>query len=338
MLSFLEITDGFIKLSKQPHKEAFEQWVELPNHVKLRQLDCGVLQVLPAQPTNEALVISCGIHGNETAPIEIVSHQISQIVLGSIIPKVNVLYILGNPESMNISQRFVELNMNRLFAGAYKNYDLSEATAYEIKRAERLESLVSDFYLSFNDEQRIHLDLHTAIKPSYHKTFAIRPYDGKRITKSSKKLLLAAGIEAVLQHNKPSTTFSYYTNHVFNAESYTLELGKVKPFGENNAADFALAVQCLDALVQAKDLAQFDVSNLVEYKVVAEIIRNTDDFKFYVSENVENFTAFPQGSLIAEDIDYNYRVAFAEEAVVFPNINVPNGQRVAVMVTKVNRD
>ena len=144
------------------------------------------------------------------------------------------------------------------------------------------------------------------------------------------------GIEAVLQHNKPSTTFSYYTNNAFNAEAYTLELGKVKPFGENNPEDFAQAIDCLNALVEDSDTQDLNADNLIEYKVVAEIIKNSEDFKFYVKDDVENFTPFPQGSLIAEDFDYNYRVAFSEEAVVFPNTNVPVGQRVAVMVTRVN--
>lgn len=338
MLSFLEVDKGFIELSQQPHKPEYEQWVSLPNGVELRMLDFGVLQVKPPQPAEKAMVISCAIHGNETAPIEIVSKQVSQIVTGNIEPKNNLLYILGNPESMKIAQRFVSLNMNRLFAGAHKNYELTEESRFEISRAKRLEELVEQFFNSFDDQKKLHLDLHTAIKPSYHKTFAIRPYAPTPIGAESKKLLLAMGIEAVLQHNKPSTTFSYFSVEKFNAEAYTLELGKVKPFGENNVEDFAAAITCLEQLVQEQEIADFNPDNLVEYKVVAEIIRNSEDFKFYVPDDVENFTAYPQGYLIAEDFDYNYRVAFAEEAVVFPNTKVPVGQRVAVMVTRVNNE
>ena len=61
-------------------------------------------------------------------------------------------------------------------------------------------------------------------------------------------------------------------------------------------------------------------------------MKNSDEFKFYIPDNVENFTVYPQGYLIAEDFDYDYRVVFERESVVFPNINVPIGQRVAVMV------
>ena len=68
-----------------------------------------------------------------------------------------------------------------------------------------------------------------------------------------------------------------------------------------------------------------------------EIMKNSDEFKFYVPDNVENFTAYPQGYLISEDFDCDYRVVLESESVVFPNINVPIGQRVAVMVRQVNR-
>ncbi|MGX5201767.1 succinylglutamate desuccinylase [Aliikangiella sp. IMCC44632] len=336
VLSFLEVKDGFIKLSQQPHNATFEDWVTLPNQIALKQHDSGVIRVKPVKPSTQALVLSCAIHGNETAPIEILSELLSKIVLGYLEPKVNVLFILGNPESMKISQRFVEINMNRLFNGAYKDYPKTEQNKYELERAKDLETYVSQFFNDFPEANKRHLDLHTAIKPSFHQTFAIRPFDNHPITKAHKALLSAAGIEAVLQHNKPSTTFSAFSVSQFGAEAYTLELGKVKPFGENNVADFAKATQCLELLLQDKALTDYGSENVIEYKVVAEIIKHSEEFKFYVSESVENFTPFPQGFLIAEDVDFNYRVAFNQEAVVFPNINVPVGQRVAVMVTKVD--
>ncbi|TQV87350.1 succinylglutamate desuccinylase [Aliikangiella coralliicola] len=337
MLSYLEVENGFIEISKLTGQSFSTEWTPLPNNVRLRMLDVGVLQVKPAAQSHSDMVISCGIHGNETAPIEIVSGLISQIVTGAIEPKVNLLFILGNPESMKISERFVSINMNRLFDGAHANYELNEENRYELERAERLESLVTSFYGEHQGNCRMHLDLHTAIKPSFHKTFAIRPFENSPITDDSRKLLVAMGIEAVLQHNKPSTTFSYFSVKRFYAEAYTLELGKVKPFGENNPEDFAAAINCLQNLIKGEAVEEPDVGALIEYKVVAEIIRNSDDFKFYVPDDVENFTAYPQGYLIAEDVDYNYRVAFEEESVVFPNTNVPVGQRVAVMVTKANQ-
>ncbi|MET1255596.1 succinylglutamate desuccinylase [Aliikangiella maris] len=337
MLSYLEVSDGFIQLSKQAHLAEYEQWQQLPNQVQLKMHDVGVLEVKPRLKSNKALIISCGVHGNETAPIEIVSSQISDIVRGVIEPRVNLLYVLGNPESMKLGKRFVAINMNRLFAGAYNNYPLDEENEYELNRAQQLENYVSDFFTQSHVESRTHLDLHTAIKPSYHQTFAIRPLkeNKSRLNDKNRRFLLAMGMEAVLQHNKPSTTFSYYSSQAFAAEAYTLELGKVKPFGENNPQDFADAIYCLNCIVQQNDIVAHDPQKLIEYKVVAEIIRHSEFFKFYINEEVENFTPYPQGYLIAEDFDYNYRVAYSEESVVFPNPDIPIGQRAAVMVTKV---
>ena len=196
--------------------------------------------------------------------------------------KKNLLFILGNPESMLISERFVSINMNRLFNGAFKNYTLDESTKYEIERAEYLELEVTKFFAEKHDASRVHLDLHTAIKPSFHRTFAIRPYNKQQISRESKRFLAAMGIEAVLQHNKPSTTFSAFSVEQFNAEAYTLELGKVKAFGENNFDDFRMAIDCLNAFVQNKDYMGASATKVIEYKVVAEIIKKSEDFKFHV--------------------------------------------------------
>ena len=334
MLDFLEVSTGFIDLCKQTKASYSDEWTELPNKVRLRYRERGILEVSPALPSGKDLVISCGVHGNETAPIEITSNLISQIVKGAVEPKVNLLFILGNPESMLIADRFVSINMNRLFNGAFKNYEKNDETRYELERAEQLESFVTDFFNSREDSSKMHLDLHTAIKPSYHRTFAIRPYNTTSVTNDSKRLLVNLGIEAVLQHNKPSTTFSAFSVEQFAAEAYTLELGKVRPFGENKIEDFQKAINCLDILVQDRSLANLEIEELIEYKVVAEIIKHSEEFKFNVPDDVENFTPYPQGFLIAEDENYNYRVAFQEEGVVFPNRNVPVGQRVAVMVAR----
>lgn len=338
MLSFLEVETGFIELSSNSEAETSDNWTVLPNGVQLQYPEQGVLNIKPAEASREYCVISCGVHGNETAPIEIVSKLISQICKGLVTPAINLLFILGNPESMLISKRFVSINMNRLFNGAYKDYEQSHENQYELARAEKLESVVHAFFAQDSKSTKRHLDLHTAIKPSFHKTFAIRPYSAHLVSHENKKLLEALGIEAVLQHNKPSTTFSAFSVEQFGAEAYTLELGKVKPFGANNIEDFKAAVSCLNAIVQDKPVSGASAGDLIEYKVVAEIIKKSESFKFHVSESVENFTAFPQGYLIAEDEDYNYRVAYQNESVVFPNPNVPVGQRVAVMVTQRDED
>lgn len=334
MLNLLKQKNGFIEFSKKEVELKEDHILECDSGIKMKVHSRGVLEFYPKNESKKAVILSCGVHGNETAPIEIVSEQISQIIRGDIIPQVNLMYILGNPESMLIEKRFVAVNMNRLFCSRHKDYEITSENKYEIDRARELEFLVNDFYHRYENNRRIHLDLHTAIKPSYHKTFAIRPVSDSRISHQSKLLLQSMGIEAILQHNKKSTTFSAYSSEYFNAEAYTLELGKVKKFGENNPDDFILAHQCLDAIVKDQPCLNNEDQNIIEYKVVAEIIKNCEDFNFYIDDTVENFTAFEKGHLIAEGNDYEYRVNHDSESVVFPNINVPVGQRVAVMVTQ----
>ncbi|TMP70203.1 succinylglutamate desuccinylase, partial [Pseudoalteromonas ruthenica] len=57
--------------------------------------------------------------GNETAPIEICDQLIQSIIKGELVLKQRVLFIYGNPKSINIAKRFVEENLNRLFNGEH---------------------------------------------------------------------------------------------------------------------------------------------------------------------------------------------------------------------------
>ncbi|MEI8634489.1 hypothetical protein P4S72_25615 [Vibrio sp. PP-XX7] len=52
----------------------------------------------------------------------------------------------------------------------------------------------------------------------------------------------------------------------------------------------------------------------------------SDDFYFPdIDAQVKNFTAFPQGTLIAKDGDVEYRVQHEQEWLIFPNAGVRNG-------------
>ncbi|VDR27616.1 Succinylglutamate desuccinylase [Raoultella terrigena] len=56
-------------------------------------------------------------------------------------------------------------------------------------------------------------------------------------------------MDAVVRHTEPGGTFTHFTGETFAAESATLELGKVMPFGENDLRLFAAA----DATLRADD-------------------------------------------------------------------------------------
>ncbi|MHC6800304.1 succinylglutamate desuccinylase, partial [Vibrio antiquarius] len=56
----------------------------LSNGVKLKLYQRGVLEVIPANYTQDTknIIISCGVHGDETAPMELVDSIIQDIESG----------------------------------------------------------------------------------------------------------------------------------------------------------------------------------------------------------------------------------------------------------------
>jgi succinylglutamate desuccinylase len=54
--------------------------VAFPAGIEARWLGEGVLQLLPTAPWRQATILSAGVHGNETAPIEILqfTHALSE--------------------------------------------------------------------------------------------------------------------------------------------------------------------------------------------------------------------------------------------------------------------
>lgn len=52
-----------------------------PADIEARWLGEGILQLLPATPWRQATILSAGVHGNETAPTELLlqlTHDLSQ--------------------------------------------------------------------------------------------------------------------------------------------------------------------------------------------------------------------------------------------------------------------
>ena len=104
-------------------------------------------------------------------------------------------------------------------------------------RAAELEQLARSFF-SLPDRARLHYDLHTAIRGSKIEQFALYPWKaGRQHSRRELERLRAAGMEAVLLQNKTSITFTAFTYEQLDAEAFTLELGKARPFGQNQGVD-----------------------------------------------------------------------------------------------------
>ena len=224
--------------------------------------DTGIILFEPLErASTKDIVLSSAVHGNETAPIEICNELIQKLILGELKLTERVLFLFGNPASMNIGQRFVEENLNRLFSGGH-SIDQGQGAGLinkERHRAVALENAVKAFFeagskLSENRE-RFHYDLHTAIRGSKNDKFAVYPFrHGSPWKKSQLQFLLACGINTILLSHSPTTTFSYYSSNEFGADAFTVELGKVKPFGENDMEEFAKVRHVLTAFISGQDL------------------------------------------------------------------------------------
>lgn len=311
-----------------------EEWT-LDSGLHCQLLYRGVLQITPRELSSDAkdIVLSSGIHGDETSPIELIQQVASSILLGHIQPMHRLLLIIAHPEAVNYQQRFMTENMNRLFQ--VRNPERNN----ECCIANALQLAINSFYgasIAIKPE-RWHLDLHCAIRPSQHDTFAISPYTDKQ-TRSNKlfSFIHHAKLDAVLLSNTPSPTFAWYSAEYHGAQALTVELGRVGKIGHN---DFTLLAPFKDAMLQLITGAALPIiwtSEVAVYQVSRTIIKRHDDFFFTFNDDVANFTFFAEGDDFAIEGDQTYSAATGGEAVVFPNRHVILGQRAALMVKKAN--
>ncbi len=338
-------TGDFLHLTRSHEffMPAFDFEVSNKNGVskaKVSVLDTGIIIFEPIeQLLNKDIVLSCAVHGNETAPIEICAELIQQLILGKLHLEHRVLFIFGNPASINISKRFVVENLNRLFSGGHSQ-DQGQGSGLHNKERHRallLEKTVESFFTQGSGE-RFHYDLHTAIRGSKNDKFAVYPFrHGKPWVKEQLQFMLACGVNTILFSNSPTTTFSYFSSNEFGAHAFTVELGKVKPFGENDMDNFADAKASLFALVSGAELAlpEYHAEHFSFFEIDQVIDRHHEHFVLHFSDDVENFTDFPIGSVIATDGANKIKTQKAGEAIIFPNANVAIGQRALLTVVPV---
>lgn len=303
----------------------------------------GVIEFSPVQPlkNSASIVLSCGIHGNETGPIELCDSLVNDIIAGRITPIHKVLFIFGNLEAMKIERRFVDENLNRLFCGEHAKVKQDTATNgnEETRRAAELEACLQRFFSdACETAPRLHYDLHTAIRASKHEKFAVYPYLHRgTYSKSQLSFLALCGVKTFLLSQSTTATFSYYSSKTFSAHSFTVELGKVKPFGQNDMSNFSNVNTAIRSLIVEHDTPQCDhIDDIVVYAVQKVIVKKTEHFKLNFSDDTQNFTAFKRGEMIASDDKCRYLADQNGEAIVFPNAKVPIGQRALLTVVPIS--
>ncbi len=296
----------------------------------------GVIEFKPPHLTGSenAFVISCGIHGNETAPIEIMDDLVREILTEKLEVKSPLLIIFGHIDAMREGKRFIEDNLNRMFNGNYHKFPKGNI---ERRRAEEIESSIDQFFQKFSSLEKIHYDLHTAIRASKYPRFAVYPHiiDGRKYSMKQLKTFSAMGIEAVLLMHKDSPTLSYHSSSKYGADAFTLELGKVKKFGENNRRDFDQVENVLRSLIAGKDLDLIDKIPKI-CKVKKELIKNDEDYQFYIPDETANFTYFKKGEVLSSDSLETYVVEEDGEMIAFPNGKVKVGQRSGLVIIEID--
>ncbi|WJG08232.1 succinylglutamate desuccinylase [Aliiglaciecola sp. LCG003] len=327
-------TGEFLQYSRR-HPEYFENGMnfDLADGTCVSIPSAGIIIFTPANPANKDIVLSCGVHGNETAPIEICDDLVKSILTGRLCLAQRVMFLFANLPAMDIAERFVEENLNRLFSGAHaSNSELANA---ERLRAKQLEDAVANFFQTAQGDMRLHYDLHTAIRPSKNDKFAVYPFlHGKPHCKQQLALLSACGVNTILLSENPTTTFSYFSSHSFDAHSFTVELGKVRPFGENDMRQFTAVIDTLGKLISQLELhvAEYDPTKMDIFRVNQVINKHQDDFKLHFADDIPNFTDFKRGTLLASETGTSYFTEYDGEAIVFPNAQVALGQRALLTV------
>jgi succinylglutamate desuccinylase len=288
----------------------------------------GILSI-KSGTARASVVVSVGVHGDETGPIEVVAHVLEALAREPQALAVDLLVCVGNIDAIAAGKRFIDADLNRMFRPVRG----SLAGAAEAARADTMIAATAAFFDGAGPV-RWHLDLHTAIRPSVYPTFAIVP---DLIAEEGKRSLIGwlgqAAIGAIIMNPQSAGTYSYYSAEFHGAAASTVELGRVGTLGQNDLSLFADVHEALDGLLRGAAPKAPKIASHV-FKVAQEIMKLSDGFKMAFDRSTQNFTALHEGDVIATDGDTVYRVKHPEELVVFPNPDVRVGLRAGLMVVR----
>lgn len=291
----------------------------------------GALQITPHKPAADlrAAIISVGVHGDEVIPIRLVDRWLHDMVEQHHVVRRPLLIVLANPDAVRSEQRFVGLNMNRLFSTAPESGSIGK-DGQEHRRAVELMGLVETFIAGHPGG--VHLDLHSTIKASDHDRFAIIPVQCReRETTALSGWLHHFAVDAWVQNISPAATFAGFSAGL-GYLSATIELGQVSSLDEPIDRFLPLLPE-MGYLAHSR--AEPVQQTAIGYQVIEEIVRPKGEFEVCLSSFV-NFRRLSQGTLLARSDSEEWRIAQDGDALLFLNPSVPPGHRVALIVRPVD--
>lgn len=307
---FSRLTPGFAALGARPE-------VLAPGVLRL----CATA----ARPAG-SLLLSVGVHGDETAPIELLAELLTEMASDGRGLAVDLMVVVANLPAIAAGKRFLHTDLNRLFQ--------PEATpsGAEGERARALCRLVEHFFGAARG-RRLHLDLHSTIRPSLYPCFAIIPHEPAA---TEARMLCAwmdqAELPAVVFSQGGAQTFSAFTARTCAAAAATLELGTREVLGQNRLAPLAAVASALRRMLRGGLLPPQTAARAQRFRAVREIVRRSRDFTLNLAPDAPNFSSFFRGELIASDGMERYFAQEGEERILFPNAEVALGARAGVMI------
>lgn len=278
------------------------------------------------------LLITAGVHGDETAPMEMLARRLPSWADAADELRIDLFVAIGNLSAVAAGRRFVRYDMNRMFGDAV----VASSWGEESVRARLLADALSTAIVSTHGLPCVHLDLHTTIRQSHRPTFAIVPGDDANAPLL--RWLGGAGLHAAVLSPGPNSTLSAFTARL-GAASSTVELGKAAAFGANDLGLLAEFDAALDVLVRRPDQAWPSLARqgraIETFRVTRELVRSSDDFELLLPSTAPNFEPVAKGQLVARDGAREIRAAHDDERVLFPNPAVALGLRAGLLVAPV---
>jgi len=250
---------------------------------------------------------------------------VAAIAGGQLEPDRELLLLIANPPAVSAGQRYLEHNMNRLFLAG----EFPDGASAEHRRAQELMTLARQFLE--RAAPAVHLDLHTAIRGSRYRRFAISPRAADAVPGPWQRRLGDWGVQALVHNSCTRSTFAAYTCGHGAKESFTVELGRARPFRENFPEDLGPFAAGLWRYLGDSGPPAAPPGEPQGFGIEREIIKESAAFALALPADCENFDPVEEGQLLATDGEIQYR-ARAGEHILFPNAAVAAGERALLLL------